>query len=258
MFQVVIIDDEPIIAEGLKKVVRWADYDCEVAATAGDALSGAETIRRVKPHILFTDIRMPGPDGLAMLAGLRSEFPDMLVTVLTGYGDFAYAQEAIRLGVSRYLLKPSKMAEIHEALAFMTGVLRRRADAVAAGRSAESAEEKKEQGADNYIIRQALGFMEEHYAEKLTLQDVADRCYVSQWHLSKLLNRFEKQGFYDILNDIRIRKAKSLLMNQRLKVSEISELVGYADPAHFAKIFKKLTGVSANEFRRTDGAGERQ
>ena len=254
MFRVVIIDDEPVIAEGLKKVVRWADYGCEVAATAHDALSGAETIRRIKPEILFTDIRMPGPDGLAMLAGLRSEFPDMLVTVLTGYGDFNYAQEAIRLGVSRYLLKPSKMAEIHEALAFMTDKLRR-SEGVP---EPPEPEEKKEQGADNYIIRQALAVMEERYAEKLTLQDIADRCYVSQWHLSKLLNRFEKQGFYDILNDIRIRKAKSLLMNQRLKVSEISELVGYADPAHFAKIFKKLTGVSANEFRRTDGAGERQ
>lgn len=247
MFRVVIIDDEPVIAEGLKKVVRWAEYDCEVAATANDALSGAETIRRIKPDILFTDIRMPGPDGLAMLAGLRSEFPDMLVTVLTGYGDFAYAQEAIRLGVCRYLLKPSKMAEIHEALAFMTAQLRRREDHTVPAET----EPKKDPGADNYIIRHALSVMEDHYAEKLTLQDVADRCYVSQWHLSKLLNRFEKHSFYDILNEIRIRKAKELLKNPRLKISEISELVGYADPAHFAKIFKKITGISANEYRRT-------
>lgn len=246
MYRVVIIDDEPVIAEGLKKVVRWADYSCEVAATANDALSGAEAIRRVKPQILFTDIRMPGPDGLAMLAGLRSEFPDMLVTVLSGYSDFNYAQEAIRLGVSRYLLKPSKMVEIHEALAFMTDRLNRGAPS-----EPTDTAEKQEQGADNYIIRQALKVMEERYAEKLTLQDVADSCYVSQWHLSKLLNRFRKQSFYDILNEIRVRRAKELLKNPRLKISEISELVGYADPAHFAKIFKKITGVSANEYRRT-------
>lgn len=176
----------------------------------------------------------------------------MLVTVLSGYGDFNYAQEAIRLGVSRYLLKPSKMADIHEALDFMTVQLRRREDPSETAVQENPAEEKKEQGADNYIIRQALCFMEEHFAEKLTLQEVADRCYVSQWHLSKLLNKFEKHSFYDILNDIRVRKAKVLLKNPRLKVSEISELVGYADPAHFAKIFKKITGLSANEFRRTN------
>ena len=55
-----------------------------------------------------------------MLAGLKSEFPAMQIAVLTGYRDFSYAQEAIRLGVCRYLLKPSKMDELHEALGTMT------------------------------------------------------------------------------------------------------------------------------------------
>ena len=121
MYTVVLIDDEPLIVEGLRKVVRWEDYHCSVVGTADDAESGAKLTRSVHPDILFTDIRMPGVDGLTMLAGLRSEFPDMLVTVLTGYRDFAYAQQAIRLGVSRFLLKPSKMDEINEALLAMSG-----------------------------------------------------------------------------------------------------------------------------------------
>ena len=100
MYRVVLIDDERLIVEGLSRVVKWADYGCEVAATAEDAATGAETIRKIQPDILFTDIRMPGQDGLTMLAGLRSEFPDMQVTVLTGYRDFSYAQEAIRLAKS--------------------------------------------------------------------------------------------------------------------------------------------------------------
>ena len=82
MYRVMLIDDESLIVEGLRKVVRWADYGCEVVATAEDARSGAELIRAKQPQILFTDIRMPGQDGLTMLAGLRSEFPDMQVTVL--------------------------------------------------------------------------------------------------------------------------------------------------------------------------------
>ena len=74
-----LIDDEQLIVEGLKKVVKWADYRCEVVATASDAVSGAASIRQFQPHILFTDIRMPGDDGLTMLAGLKSEYPDMQV-----------------------------------------------------------------------------------------------------------------------------------------------------------------------------------
>ena len=119
MYRVILIDDESRIVEGLRKVVQWAQYRCEVVATAADAVEGAQAIRQYKPDILFTDIRMTGDDGLTMLAGLRSEFPDMQVTVLTGYRDFSYAQQAIRLGVTRFLLKPSKMDEINEALQVM-------------------------------------------------------------------------------------------------------------------------------------------
>ena len=81
MYKVVLIDDEDIIVEGLKKVVSWDKYHCEIAGTASDAQSGAEMIRAMNPDILFTDIKMPNMDGLTMLAGLKSEFPDMQIGV---------------------------------------------------------------------------------------------------------------------------------------------------------------------------------
>ena len=239
MYRVVLIDDERLIVEGLKKVVKWADYRCEVVATASDAVSGAAAIRKFQPHILFTDIRMPGDDGLTMLAGLKSEYPDMQVIVLTGYRDFQYAQEAIRLGVTRFLLKPSKMADINEALRAVTERLDKAVPA-------ESDEQREHTG--SFLVRQATAYIESHYAEKLTLQDVADACFVSQWHLSKLLNKHTDGNFYDVLNAVRIDAAKRLLRDPSLK---IGEKVGYADTAHFARVFKKLTGMSANEYRNT-------
>lgn len=243
MYRVVLVDDENIILEGLRRVVKWPDFDCQVVGTAQDAASGRELVRSMKPHILFTDIRMPGEDGLTMLAGLRSEFPDMQVAVLTGYRDFAYAQEAIKLGVSRFLLKPSRMDEINEALQTMVERLERLPQ--------KNEADEHDSNAGSFIVNQARSFMEEHYREKLTLQMVADYCYVSQWHLSKLLNRFAGKSFYDILNTIRINRAKQLLEDPKLKIGEISELVGYADTAHFARTFKKLEGMSANEYRNS-------
>lgn len=242
MYRVVLIDDENIIVEGLRRVVKWSDYNCKVVGTANDAKSGRELVHNLKPHILFTDIRMPGEDGLNMLAGLRSEFPDMQVAVLTGYRDFAYAQEAIRLGVSRFLLKPSKMDEINEALQTMVQRL---------DKLSPKEEEAEKQSAGSFIVKQAYSVMEARFQEKLTLQTVADCCYVSQWHLSKLLNRYMQKSFYDILNDIRISHAKQLLAEPGLKIGEISEMVGYADTAHFSRTFKKLEGMSANEYRNT-------
>ena len=236
MYRVVLIDDEQIIVKGLSKVVKWADYNCAVAGTAGNAAQGTALIREVKPHIVFTDIRMPDQDGLTMLAGLRSEFPEMRITVLTGYRDFAYAQEAIRLGVVRFLLKPSKMDEIHEALETMTAQLGK-------------GQAEEDPGTGNFIVRQAVAFMEENYARKLTLLDVADHCFVSQWHLSKLINRHMEKSFYDLLNSIRVEAAKRLLEDPKLKIGEIVELVGCSDGAQFARIFKKAVGVSANQYR---------
>jgi len=242
MVRVVLVDDERLIVEGLCRVINWADYGCEVVGTAEDAVSGAKLIREKNPQILFTDIRMPGDDGLTMLAGLRSEFPDLQVVVLTGYRDFSYAQEAIRLGVTRFLLKPSKLDEIKEALSAITEKLRRE--------STSDAEAEREH-AGSFLVKQALGYMQQHCAEKLNLQEVADACYVSQWHLSKLLNRYQGESFYDILNRFRIDRAKELLTDPALRIGDIGEMVGYADTAHFARVFKKVAGMSANEYRNS-------
>lgn len=245
MYKVVLVDDESIIVEGLRRVVDWSAHHCEVVVCAHDAVSGAQAVRQYRPDILFTDIKMPGEDGLTMLAGLRGEFPRMQIAVLTGYRDFEYAQRAIRLGVCRFLLKPSKMDEIEEALTCMTAQL----DQLPAEPSQEAEPEGEELPANSFLVRQAQGYILEHHADRLSLQEVADHCYVSQWHLSKLLNRHLGQTFYDLLNSVRVQQAKSLMEDPSLRISEIAERVGYADTAHFSRVFKKLEGVSAGEWR---------
>lgn len=247
MYRVVLIDDEKIIVDGLTRVIKWADYNCEVVGAAYDAAGGAALIRRLKPHIVFTDIKMPDQDGLTMLAGLKSEFPEMQIAVLTGYRDFNYAQEAIKLGVMRFLLKPSKMDELHEALSAM----KERLDKLPPDAAAGEDEPCLDRHAGSFIVNQATAYIEEHYAQKLTLQEVADKCYVSQWHLSKLINKYTGNTFYELLNNVRIEKAKALLNDPKLKIGDIVDMVGYSDAAHFSRVFKRIVGISANEYRNT-------
>jgi two-component system response regulator YesN len=250
MFKVVIVDDEDIIVEGLKKIVHWEDFDCMVVATASDSRSGAEIIRKHKPDILFTDIKMGDINGLAMIAGLKSEFPDLQITVLTGYRNFDYAQSAINLGVDRFLLKPSKMNEINEALKFMTERLHNLSDQRESLQGRQSVPQDESRcTANNFIINFALKFLEEHYSEKLTLTQLAENTHVSKWHLSKLLNNYEAGGYNDILNRIRIEKAKLLLKNPSLRIVEISELCGFNDATHFSKIFKNLENMTPKKYR---------
>lgn len=246
MYKVVIIDDEPIIVEGLSKAVPWEKWNCQVVATAENGQSGIEIIKRENPDILFSDIRMPGMDGLTMIAALKSEHPHMQIAILTGFRDFEYAREAIRLGVTRFLLKPSKMEELEEAVSVMVQNLSQRKEYAD---DEKTAEEPEETAAGSFIAQNAVKYIEENYMEKLKLSDVADHVYVSQWHLSKILNQHVEKSFSDILNNARIEKAKELLSEPSLRIGDIAEKVGFLDMAHFSRVFKKYTGLSANEFR---------
>ena len=256
MYKVMIIDDETIIVEGLSKSIDWEKYHCQVVATAHNGREGKKLIEEIRPDMVFLDICMPEMDGLTMVAALQSEYKDMLVTVLTGFRDFEYAQRALHLGVCRFLLKPSNMTEIEEAISYMVSRLDEQGGLAATEKAAEGEPQKAgeivenaQEAAGNFIVRNAIAYMEEHYAEKIYLNDVAEQIYVSQWHLSKLLNKELGQNFSEVLNGIRIKKAEELLKDPSLRIGDIAEEVGFLDVAHFSRIFKKITGVSANEYR---------
>ena len=257
MYKVMIVDDEPIIVEGLSRSIAWDKWNCKVVATAHDGLEGKKSIEEYRPDIIFMDINMPEMDGLSLIAAIKSQFPNLQICVLTGFRDFEYAREAIRLGVTRFLLKPSNMDELEEAISAMCANLKKKAitgeEETASSENSEGQaaadEDKKESASSSFIVKNALTYIEENYKQKLTLGEVAEKTYVSQWHLSKLLNRHTGQSFSDILNHTRIEHAKELLKDPSLRIGDISEQVGFLDLAHFSRVFKKQEGVSANEYR---------
>lgn len=249
-----IIDDEPIIVRGLTQLLPWEKYGCEVVGTAEDGLEGLALIRELRPHMVFSDIYMPKMDGLTMAAGMKSEFEDMELTILTGYRDFELAQEAIRLGVRRFLLKPSNMEELEEAVGAMVRHLQKKGITGEAPQpqeenTAEGLPQGEENAAGSFIVNKALAYMRANYEHKMTLTEVAEHTYVSQWHLSKLLNRHTGQSFSELMNSIRIEEAKKLLADPSLRIGDVAEQVGFLDMAHFSRVFKKITGISANEYR---------
>ncbi len=112
MYKVLIVDDESIIRKGLKNIIDWKSLGCEVCGEAGDGMEGIRMIRELRPHILITDINMPEVDGLSMIKETKQLLPGSKIIILTGYRDFEYIQEAIRLGAFDYLLKPSKIEDL--------------------------------------------------------------------------------------------------------------------------------------------------
>jgi YesN/AraC family two-component response regulator len=112
-------------------------------------------------------------------------------------------------------------------------------------------ENKIDNAASSFIVNNAIKYIENNYDHKITLLEVAEKTYISQWHLSKLLNRNLGQSFSEILNNVRIKEAQKLLKNPSLRIGDIADKVGFIDIAHFSRVFKKIMGISANEYRNS-------
>lgn len=113
----------------------------------------------------------------------------------------------------------------------------------------ECAADTNIEGNNSFIVKNAVKYIEEHYSENLTLQEAAEHIYVSRWHLSKLLNKHVGHGFSEIVNLVRIHHAKELLEERSLRVIDVAEMVGFVNVSHFSRVFKKIVGVSPNEYR---------
>ena len=115
MYSVILVEDEDIIRRGIKNSVPWEEFNCSVVGEARNGEEGGVLIAERNPDIVITDINMPVEDGLQMIARTKCAY-DYVAIILTGYSDFEYAREAIRNGVSYYVLKPLDMEEMKEAL----------------------------------------------------------------------------------------------------------------------------------------------
>jgi len=116
MQQLLIIDDEPVIREGLKKVIPWADYGYEICGVGVDGEDGLKKIKQYNPDLVLLDIRMPGYTGIELVRQIKQGHYKCKVIILTAYSNFSYAQELIELGVESYLLKPIDEDELIDRL----------------------------------------------------------------------------------------------------------------------------------------------
>ncbi len=129
MFKTVIIDDEPIIRKGIRSVINWEELGCTISGEAGDGLQGREIIKQLRPDIIITDIKMPQVDGLSMVREIRDIVPDCKIIILTGYRDFDYAYQAIKLEAFDFILKPTRIEQLYDVVRRAVESLRARASA---------------------------------------------------------------------------------------------------------------------------------
>ncbi|CAI6080999.1 Regulator of RpoS [Paenibacillus sp. JJ-100] len=117
LYKVLLVDDEPWNRDILRNLGQWDELDMVVCGEAEDGQEAMRMVKELQPHLVITDMRMPGSDGVALMQTLNKDFPEIKVVVVSGYDDFNYAKHALRYRAADYLLKPVNPDELNVTLA---------------------------------------------------------------------------------------------------------------------------------------------
>src|SRR5699024_8827806 len=112
MLKVLFVDDEPLIREGMASVIDWEEYGYQVIGSAENGKVGLQKIRSHHPDLVFVEMQLPGMSGIEIVSQAKKEGLSSKFVVLSGYSEFSYAQQSIRLGIESYLLKPVDEEEL--------------------------------------------------------------------------------------------------------------------------------------------------
>lgn len=246
MYRVCIIEDEAIIRKGLRRAIDWDTLKCTVVGEAANGNEGYRLIEKEKPDIIVLDINMPIMDGIALLELLPRE--TYSVIIISGHSEFDYAKKAIEFGVTEYLLKPlDHVALTHSIQRAISEIHMRRAYAKGAKEVADIyCVLQQTPVVASVTIMKALEYIQQHYHEKITLEDI--RIYTGK-SATSINNRFQKfigMTFNEYLTKFRIQQALDLIKTQSYHMYEIADMVGFSDYKYFNQVFHKVVGVAPN------------
>lgn len=264
MWHVLIVDDDRIVLDGLKRFMNWETLGFAVMGVASSAKEAIELVRDENVDVLMTDIMMPQEDGFQLIEEALLVNPSIKTVILSGYPEFDFARKAIQLGTIDYLTKPVDFQELARLFARLGGLLEE--DASKRRRLIHSKLEILQQDAaaepspaaekpHGQIIEHVLHYISLHYMDNISLPLLSEVVYVHPVYLSKLFKEKTGDNFLEYLSGVRVEKAKELLGDLSLRIYDVCQMVGYTSPKHFSKIFKDVVGVSPKDYRnRLHGA----
>lgn len=183
MYKCLIVDDEKMIRMGIKKVIKWESLGVGEVFTAASAGEALEILGKYRPEIMITDIQMTQMTGLELIEEARKILPELRVLVLTGYDNFEYARQSLRLKVQDFFLKPVEEEDLSKAVGEQVKYL----DAV------------KEEAKNSILMQRTQGT-----AEQLQLEKYMRELIHRRQDCGELLEMIKKQYQFDLPRNFQI------------------------------------------------------
>lgn len=340
MYRVLIVDDEMPALRFVRSIIEQFAKNFQVAGTAASGEQGLQFLQQHSVDLLITDISMHGMNGIELAQAARAMQPNIHIVIISGYGEFEYAQGAIQAGVDEYLLKPvsiSKMTAILQSLekkmdadssdlaasvlpaadlkqlAYFISMSKYRMIkdyflSLAAAWERDQVPQRQVWHMGRQLIHQtatvhqpvgnqleetltefneiircagsygdlmaslytplfdngsvrdrklstqelydyAVLYIEENYAQPLSMQSVCDEIGISQTYLSRLFRKYSDTTFNAFLTRCRMEAAMNLLRDKPdLLLRDVAACVGYDDSSYFTKVFHQYTGKTPSQF----------
>ena len=244
-FRVLIAEDESLQLAAIARMVQRVSDRFEVVAQAQTGVQALALAEEYLPDVVITDIQMPQMSGIALIEALRDRLPGTQFIIISGYSEFGYAQKAIMLGVTAYLLKPVDPEELGKALSSVYTTLQSQNQAYEDEFAALIASESPAQ-----VASALKDYLCAHFHENINLNLVASSLGYSASHLTKLFQRYYDTSPIRFLTAQRMTKARYFLKYRpEFSIRQISEMTGYEDQGYFSRVFKKENGLSPIEYR---------
>lgn len=243
--KIIIVEDEHAARKGLRKLIESMGDRYEIIAEASNGKRALDLIKSLKPDVVFTDIKMPYMDGIALIQAVNSIDEQVNFVITSAYEEFDFAKQAISLGVFDYLVKPITYPEVEDIL-IRLGTRMSQIDEAISNRGHLSDEFPDA----HPMIKKVLIIIEDGYAINMKQEELAEKLGMTKEYFSYLFHKNIGQTFTKYLRAYRINRAITMIRAKSVPKKEIPYRVGFSDPKYFQRVFKEVTGETVNEYIR--------
>lgn len=242
MYDLIIVEDEDNVREGLCHLFPWANINFQIVGEFANGLDALKFIETSKVDAVLSDICLPVMDGIELAQKIRALDRSISVIFLTSHRDFKYAQQAVKSGVKDFLLKPVKYNDL------MLSFLSIREELDEKYKPSDDVDISALSVHDDKIVLNVKKYIASNI-QTATLEDAAVAVSLSSGYLSRFFKEKTGKTFSEYLTGIKMEMAAALLMKAQYRTYEISDMIGYDSPRNFTRAFKKYYGTTPREYR---------
>ena len=241
MYGVYIVDDEKMVVTDLIDAIPWLDFGFKVIGSSTSPGRALAEIVDLKPDVVFSDLRMPGPnDGIELIKRVQESCVDTEFVLLSAFADFEASRSFFTMGGVDYLLKPMNQDDAALVLEKVSRKIAAKHNMTPSVRFAPSQSTK---------FDLLVAYVTKNFSKKITLVGLSEKFNMSQTYICDLFAKHYDSTLKIFITNLRMNEASRLLLETDAPIKEIASHCGYSDHNYFCKIYKAHSGKSPTEFK---------